>query len=128
MSKDVATLSRGDSLSVVDDVMNMRRIRHFPVLDDEGKLVGILSQRDLFRAGLSSTMGYGGKANKDYLTSVRVDDVMTLDVITISPDDDVKDAALTMLTSSIGCLPVVEGGKLLGVITESDILRFVAEA
>ena len=92
MSKDVATLGRNDTLSVVDDLMTMRRIRHFPVVHD-GKLVGILSQRDLFRAGLSSTMGHGGKANKDYLTSIRVQAVMTTDVITISPDEDVNRGA-----------------------------------
>ena len=63
MTPDVATLDRNDELSLADDIMKLGRIRHLPVVD-EGRLVGIISQRDLFKASLTSAMGYGEKAKR----------------------------------------------------------------
>lgn len=109
MRRDVETLRPDDELSVPRDLVAEKRIRHFPVVED-GRLVGVVSDRDLLRTK----------------EDARVRDVMAEDVITISSSEDVKDAALTMLTGSVGCLPVVDQGKLVGIVTESDILRLFA--
>lgn len=126
MSTDVATVGRNDTLTLADDFMKTKRIRHLPVLED-GRLVGILTQRDLFHAALSTAMNFGAKAQKEFLVTVPVKEVMTDEVVTIGPDEDAKAAARKMLELKIGCLPVVEDGKLLGLLSESDLLRVVAD-
>ena len=90
---------------------------------ENGELVAIVSQRDLFKAMMSSTMGYGEKAQKAYLHSVRVKEMMTDPVVTVTPDTAVGEAADLMVHKGIGCLPVVEGTRLVGVVTKTDLLR-----
>jgi CBS domain-containing protein len=124
MSAEVATVRRNDKLAIADDLMSLGRIRHTPVLDDEGdEVVGILSQRDLFRGALARAVGYGGHAQQKLLNLLVVKDVMTTDPVTTTPDAPLADAARTMLERKIGCLPVLEGGKLVGILTESDFVR-----
>jgi len=126
MTSDVATLDRNDELSLADDIMKLGRIRHLPVVD-EGRLVGIISQRDLFKASLASAMGYGEKAKREFIKAVVVKEVMVQDVITISPEADIEEAGRLMLEKKIGCLPVIEDGDLVGLLTETDILRHYVE-
>jgi CBS domain-containing protein len=125
MTKDVATVGRNDELNIADDVMTMKRVRHLPVLE-EGRLVGMLSQRDLFHAALSTALNFGSKAQKEFLKTVPVKEVMTDEVLTIDPNADVKEAARRMIEHKIGCLPVVENGKLVGIVSETDLLRVIA--
>lgn len=126
MAKDVETLDRNDTLSLAEDLMKMKRLRHLPVMD-EGALAGIVSQRDLFHAGLSTAMGFGSKAKGEFLKTVLVKEIMTDNVVTIAPTADIKVAAQLMLKKKIGCLPVVDSGELVGLISESDVIRLVAE-
>lgn len=129
MNADVATVRRNDQLQIADDLMNLGRIRHTPVLDDEGEeVVGILSQRDLFRGALARALGYGQRAQHKVLGMLSVKDVMTCDPVTVAPDLPLPEAARIMLDKKIGCLPVVEGGKLVGILTESDFLRLALSA
>jgi CBS domain-containing protein len=125
MTKDVATVGRNDELTIADDIMNMKRLRHLPVVED-GRLVGILTQRDLFHAALSTALNFGEKAQKEFLKTVVVKEVMTDEVLTIDPGADIKEAARRMMEHKVGCLPVVENGKLVGLVTETDLLRVVA--
>lgn len=128
MSAGVTTLGRNDELSLADDVMNLGRIRHMPVIDEEGTLVGVVSQRDLFGGALLKALGYGNRVRRQVFKSLAVKEVMSAKIETASPDDDVSDAARRMLDKKIGCLPVVENGKLVGILTESDFLSVVAES
>lgn len=127
MVKDVATLRLNDELSLADDIMELGRIRHLPVVE-EGQLVGIISERDLFKASLASAMGYGEKAKREFMKAVAVKEVMVDKVITISPEASVEEAGKVMLEKKIGCLPVVEEGNLIGLITETDVLRYYVES
>jgi len=122
MSTEVVVVGRNDDLSQVEDLMVSKKLRHVPVVEN-GELVAIVSQRDLFKAMMSSTMGYGDKAQKAYLHSVRVKEVMTYPVVTVTPDTSVGEAADLMVHKGIGCLPVVEGTQLVGVVTKTDLLR-----
>jgi CBS domain-containing membrane protein len=126
MSRDPKTLGRNDQLSLADDLMRQERIRHLPVLDEDGELVGILSQRDLFRGALARALGYGETAQRRVLGLLAVKEVMTNQVVTVAPDASVTDAARTMVDRKIGCLPVVEGGKLVGILTEGDFVEVLA--
>ena len=126
MTAVVTTLGRNDQLSIADQVMTASRIRHLPVLDEDGRLCGILSQRDLFRGALARALGYGELAQQKLLGTLAVKEVMSTDVVTTSPDAPLADAARTMLHRKIGCLPVVEDARLVGIVTEGDFLSLVA--
>jgi CBS domain-containing protein len=122
MSKDIEVVDRNDNLRTVEERMATKQLRHLPVLE-QGEVVGIVTQRDLFKATMSSTMGYGEKAQQAYLRSVRVKEIMTYPVVTISPDTSITAAAEMIITKGIGCLPVVDGTTLVGMITKTDLLR-----
>jgi CBS domain-containing protein len=126
MAQNPATLDRNETLDIPDTVMNLGRIRHMPVVED-GKVVGILSQRDLFRSALIVALGFGRKTTNALIKTIRVKEVMTEPAITIAPEAAVSDAARLMIEKKIGCLPVVQNEKLVGLITETDILRYVME-
>ena len=125
MTVEVTTLGRNDTLLLAKDIMNLGRVRHFPVVEDD-ELVGVVSQRDLYRASLGTVMQYGEKAQRAFLESVAVKEVMA-DPISISPDATVRDAARLMMEHKIGCLPVLEDSRLVGIVTETDMLQVVAD-
>jgi len=124
MSPNVVTLEAGSTLDIADDIMTLKRIRHLPVLDNEA-LVGLVTQRDLFRAGLSSILEFRKHATKEWLGQIHVREVMVQDLVTISPDSPVEDAVALMIDHKIGCLPVVSEGKLVGLLSETDCLRYL---
>ncbi len=123
MQTDVAILELNDELSLADDIMKLGRIRHLPVAD-EGRLVGIISERDLFKASLTSAMSYAEKDKREFMKAVIVKDVMVGEVITISPEAGIEEAGQLMLEKKIGCLPVIEDENLVGLVTETDILEY----
>ena len=125
MSAEVTTLGRNDTLLLAKDIMNLGRIRHFPVVEDD-ELVGVVSQRDLYRASLGTVMQYGEKAQRAFLESVAVKEIM-VDPISIGPDATVGDAARLMMEHKIGCLPVLEDSRLVGIVTETDMLQVVVD-
>jgi CBS domain-containing protein len=122
MSTDVEVVDRNDTLHAVEERMATKRIRHFPVLE-QGDVVGLVTQRDLFKAAMSSTMGYGAKAQQAFLQSVRVKEIMVYPVVTISPETSVAEAVDMLMQQGIGCLPVMEAGRLVGILTKTDLLR-----
>jgi CBS domain-containing membrane protein len=128
MSAEVTTLRHNDALVIADDVMRLGRIRHLPVLDDDQRLVGIVSQRDLFRGALARALGYGTHAQQKLLGQLIVKEVMTSDPITISPDAPITEAAALMIKHKIGCLVVMAGEELVGLLTEGDFVAAVATA
>src|SRR5579863_9584553 len=127
MTADPTTLKRNDKLTLADDIMRLGRVRHLPVLDDDGQLlVGIVSQRDLFRDALAHALGYGRHAQRKMLDTLSVKDVMNTDVATTSPDTSLIDAARILTERKIGCLPVVDAGRLVGILTEGDFVALFA--
>lgn len=123
MKTQLVTLNADVKLGFANDIMYLGRIRHLPVVRGEA-LVGILTQRDLYRASLTSILT-NWKENKEFLDSIRVSEVMTKNVITISPDVTMEDAAQIMIDKKVGGLPVVqEKTKLIGLITETDVLQY----
>ena len=122
MVTELVTLRVDEELSLASDIMNLARIRHLPIVEGE-RLVGIISQRDLFRASLASVMGHDYAVTRVHLKSVAIRDAMVKEVITVGPDKGIQEAGRIMLEKKIGCLPVVEGDRLVGLLTETDILR-----
>ena len=122
MAKDIEVVDRNDNLRTVEERMATKQLRHLPVLE-QGEVVGVVTQRDLFKAAMSSAMGYGEKAQQAYLQSVRVKEIMVYPVVTVSPDTSVAAAAEMMINRGIGCLPVVDNQQLIGIVTKTDLLR-----
>jgi CBS domain-containing protein len=122
MVRDVATLDVDDELSLANDIMKLGRIRHLPVLAGK-KLVGIISERDLFRRSLVEALGYEPGKTRDVMKAIRIQDIMIKNVVTVSPEANIKEVVQLMLNHKIGCVPVLEGGELAGLITETDILK-----
>jgi acetoin utilization protein AcuB len=117
MTREVVTLSPQDTAKAALALCRERRIRHLPVLEG-GTLVGIASDRDL----RSSTPALGDPARAAALAEILVGDVMARDVVTAVSDDPIEQAANTMRERRIGCLPVIESGELVGIITASDVM------
>ena len=112
------TIGSDQPLSVAHRLMREHQLRHLPVLR-AGKLVGVLSQRDLFF--LESLTGVDIEID-------RVADAMTQDVYTAHPDDALRDVARIMANRKYGCAVVVEQGRLIGIFTVTDALRHLADA
>jgi CBS domain-containing protein len=126
MATEVVTLRSDDSLQLAKDIMTLGRIRHFPVVEGS-RVVGVVSQRDLFLASLGSALKHGQSFERAYLDTIPVKDVMKAPARTIAPQAPITDAAREMLEKRIGCLPVVEGERLVGLVTETDLLRVLVE-
>ncbi len=128
MTPDVHVVHPDDPLAKLRDVMSEKHIRHVPVVDDDGGIVGLVSERDLLRraAGLEGEVPLS--VSRDVSATVKVSELMNWQVETIEADDDAATAAAIMLENKYGCLPVVEQGVLAGILTEADFVRHVAEA
>lgn len=125
MSEKIVTISADDSLFTVEEIMTLGGVRHIPVVR-AGQLVGVVSQRDLLRASLSNLTHYGSGQRRAFLEAVEIRRVMSEPPVTISPEALVGEAAAQMALRKIGCLPVLEGGALVGMLTETDLLQYFA--
>jgi len=117
------TLSPTDRLDLAGDIMRLGRIRHLPVIED-GRLVGVVSQRDLLAASLSKTLDFEAEHRRSFSRSVEVAEVMSRDLVTVENAAPLGLAAERMVDRQIGCLPVVDAdGALVGLLTETDLVR-----
>jgi CBS domain-containing protein len=118
------TLKPEDTLDMANDIITLGRIRHIPIVED-GRLVGLLSQRDLLGTAATAILGLKPKTKKAMLKSFQIKEVMRKPVITVNAGTAIKDAAKILADKKIGCLPVVEGDSLIGLVTVTDVLRYV---
>lgn len=126
MTSELFAVRQAAPVSVLQDLMDEKRIRHVPVVDDDGTLVGLVSQRDVIRCA-SAADELPLSTSGDLLGAIRAEDIMTQQVETVDADDDLAAAARIMLENKYGCLPVVEEGVLAGIITEADFVRLMAD-
>ena len=114
MAVDLFTVRPADVLDLAASLMHWRHVRHVPVEDDAGRLIGIVSHRDLIK--LMASGKFGASA------SITVKDIMQTDIVTVSPDTPTLEALDIMRERNIGCLPVVRDRRLVGIITAYDFL------
>jgi CBS domain-containing protein len=117
MSTDLFTVRPDDLVDLAASVMDWRHIRHVPVEDEAGRLVGLVTHRDVLR--LLARGGGGG--------AVSVREIMKPDPVTVAPTAGTLDAIRLMRERCVGCLPVVEGGALVGIVTAKDFLDAAAK-
>jgi acetoin utilization protein AcuB len=123
MRTEFASLRETDRLDLADQILKLGRVRHLPVLDPDGRIVGIVSNRDLLEASLTNVLDFEREQRKGFLRSVDVAEVMTREVETIAPDAPLAAAASRLVGHRIGCLPVVRDDRVMvGLVTETDLL------
>lgn len=127
MTKNVITVSPEARLLDAQKIMVEKNIRRLPVVD-KGKLVGIVTERDLFESTPSRMNPMGAQQLHYILSKMKVKDMMRRHPVTVSPNTPFEDALRIGQERKIGSFPVVESGKLVGIITESDIVRFLINA
>jgi len=123
MTDHVYTLRPHDDLAALYDLMDSRHIRHVPVVDREKDLVGLVTHRDLSRTALGAQEDVPLSVQREMLGRRKIREIMATEVDTVEPDEDLKVAAELLLENKIGCLPVVEGTHLVGILTEADFVQ-----
>jgi acetoin utilization protein AcuB len=126
MQRDVIAMSPTTPLARLVSVLQRRGIRHLPVTDG-GRLVGIISDRDL-KSAIASVTTSGSAAPLLHLDQLTAADIMARSVVTIAPMFAVEEAARLMVTRKISALPVTEDGHLVGIVTDSDVLHLFVRA
>jgi acetoin utilization protein AcuB len=127
MSTPVLTI--GPEIPIHEALQTMREngIRRLPVVDDGGKFVGLVSEKDLLNASPSGATSLSVWELNYLLSKIKIGDIMIKDVITISQDTPLEEAARIMADNKIGSLPVVENGDVIGIITETDLFKIFLE-
>ena len=126
MTEGVKSLSKRDSALTAYDMMDEGHFRHIPIVDGD-EVVGLLSERDLLRHALSNTAELPLSAQRDYLENIQIEELMTIIPQTVEPETHASEAGSIMLEYKISCLPVVENQRLVGIVTESDFVRYLAD-
>lgn len=124
MTSNVVTVQHDDSVASAYELMLENQFRHLVVLNEEGDLVGLLTHRDLLRNALIERPELPLGLQRSILRRIRVEEVMTSEVETAEPGQWLHEAAQIMFENKYGCLPVVEGREVVGILTESDFVRF----
>jgi CBS domain-containing protein len=129
MTEEVLSVHPTASVDRIYGVLTQRGPHHHvAVIDGEGDLVGIVSHEDLLRSGLAGRSDLPPVLHKVLLRQTRVEEIMTSEVETVEPDQPLEEAAQVMSASALDCLPVVEGWRVVGMLTKSDFVRHLTGA
>jgi len=127
MTPDPVTIAVDTSVREALDLVRSNRFRHLPVVDQAGKLVGIVTEKDLVYAAPTPTSSLSVFEVNYILSRMTVRQVMKTSVVTVGPDLPIEEAARVMVDHRIGCLPVVQNDDLIGIISDTDIFRVFVE-
>jgi acetoin utilization protein AcuB len=126
MKKDLVTITKDERMTVAKKILKEKNIRHLPVVDGK-KLVGLVTNMDIRKSEASPATSLEIRELHYLLDKLTVGEIMTRNVITISPDISIEEAAILLHDNKIGCLPVVEDGNLVGILTENDVMEILIE-
>jgi acetoin utilization protein AcuB len=127
MSSPVITVHPDATLEDAINLMKAEHIRRLPVVDKDGNLIGIVSERQLLAASPSDATTLSVYEIKELMNRVTIDKIMTRDVLTATVDTPLEETARIMADNKVGGLPVVEGSKVVGMITETDVFKVFLE-
>jgi acetoin utilization protein AcuB len=128
MTKNPVTVHPDMPVTEVRSLMDREQIGHLPVLDKNNNLVGILTKKDLLKASPSAASSLDMYEISYLLSKLKAEQIMVKDVITVKENDVVEEAARIMADKDIGCLPVMKGDLLVGIITETDLFHAFVRA
>lgn len=123
MTTQLFTLLESDSLYTAKQIMEMARVRHVPIVDANDAFIGLITHRDMLSVAVSKLSDIDDSTQDELDAGIPLREIMRTDVAIVSPSMQLRDAAQILLEHKYGCLPVVEAGKLVGIITEADFLR-----
>lgn len=127
MTKNPYTVKKSESVSNAREIMKKEKIHRLPVINDKGGLIGIITEKDILYASPSPASTLDVWEMTSLLAKLEVGAVMTAKAVSCTPDTPVEEAARLLSDNDIGGLPVVEGGILVGIITESDLFEIFIE-
>lgn len=122
LTRDVASVWGDTTAATAWSIMRARRIRHLPVIDTDRLLIGMLSERDLRAAILRVIDEAPPEGIAPALARIRVNEVMTWGVLTVGRETSLREAAAILRERNVGALPVVEGGRVIGMLTATDVI------
>lgn len=127
MTVELATVQKGKhNLRDVKDIFRKKNIRHLPVMDGD-KLVGIISKNDIMRLSFGSMFDNQGEGDEAILDMLSIDQVMSSHPVSVSSDTPIKDIAEIFVKEHFHSLPVNEEGKLVGIVTSTDVIRYLLD-
>jgi acetoin utilization protein AcuB len=127
MTKRPITITEDTGIDKALELMHSEKVRRLPVLNKQGQLVGIVSELDLLKASPSPATSLSIYELPYLLSRIKMRDIMTKDVVTVTEDTPLEEAALIMAENKIGGMPVMRGDKLVGIITETDLFKIFLE-
>jgi CBS domain-containing membrane protein len=122
MTKELFALQDLDTVLTARSVMTLAKIRHIPIVDGENTFVGLLTHRDILGAAVSKFAELDQHEQDELDAGIPIKEIMRTGVRTVPPDMHLREAAQILLDNKYGCLPVIDGGKLVGILTEADFL------
>ena len=125
-TREVITARTTDSMLTASKLLKERVIRHLPVLDEKGRLVGVITDRDIKRASASEATSLDIHELLYLLDRLEVTKVMTRNPVTLPLGATVQEAAQLMIRHKIGCILIMDGSKLAGIVTDVDMLKLLA--
>ena len=127
MTPRPVTVLQTETISEALSLMREEKVRRLPVLDKNGKLVGVVSEKDLLYASPSPVTSLSIHELHYLLSKVTVKEVMTREVITVEENTPLEEVARIMVDNTIGCTPVMRAGQVVGIVTETDIFKILLE-
>ena len=127
MTTDLVTLKDTDAVSRARQIMGTKNVRHLPILNGAGELVGVLTQRDVLAATVSVLADVNQQVIDDMESSIPIREIMTTAITVVHEDTPLREAAKQLLELKIGCLPVLSNGRLVGILTEADFIKLAIE-
>lgn len=125
MTGPLVTIQHDTTVATAWAIMRGRGVRHLPVLDGHRRLLGMLTDHDLRHVVLERFQQEGPEQLRARLAGLRVDEIMTWAVVTVTPDRDLRDAARMMRDYVVGALPVVDADRVVGMVTATDVIQAV---
>ena len=122
MTSDLFALQDLDTVLTARSVMHLAKIRHIPIVDGENSFVGLVTHRDILAATVSKLAEIEQHEQDEIDSGIPVREIMRTGVRTVHPEMHLRDAARILLDNKYGCLPVLDRGKLVGILTEADFL------
>ncbi len=127
MTRNPVTATLDMSIAEASNLMKQEKVHRLPVLDKDKKLVGLITEKDILYASPSPASSLSIHEMAYLLSKLTVKKLMSKNVVTINKDTTVEEAARMMVDQDLSCLPVLEGDKLIGIVSKSDMFKILLE-